>query len=409
MNRASLATLALLGALPAMVSCETPPPQSHGVDVPEGPCGHALVVIAADSGYASTSVGVLGWDGEVLSPVLLTSASAPVGLSVALSGDVIAPTTAPPSGIVLIDRANAVVSWVDPRSGDVAQLNVVTKTNPHDYLEVAPNKAYVSRYDQNPAATGSGFDQGGDVVVIDPGARKIVSRIDLAPSLPDLAPGILPHPDRMVAVDGKVVLLVPALSKNFMTSGDSALVRIDPATDTPEAVVALPGLRGCNGLALSPSNAAIAVACSGTFAGNSTPTLDDAGLALVDVASFQLSREIFAPTIGELPPGFAVAFAGERALLVPTFGSKDAGTRDQLLLVDVDAGTASVVATSEEAFEFGEVRCAAACGACFMTDANAAAPVVRRYDADASGNLSNERRISLGDGIGTLPRYLGAY
>ena len=151
--------------------CGAKPPENTGgfqLD-PSGsacPSGYAI----SNSDYTSTSISAISPAGAVLSQTVISSGSAPPGLTTALSGDVIFPSTAPASGkLLLIDRyPNSVLTWVEPKTGSVIQqLPVGTGfgSNPHDYLELAKDKAYVTRYESNPAPAKVPFDVVGNCFV----------------------------------------------------------------------------------------------------------------------------------------------------------------------------------------------------------------------------------------------------
>ncbi len=108
------------------------------------------------------------------------------------------------------------------------------------------------------------------------------------------------------------------------------------------------------------------------------------------------------------PVGASIAFASDDVLLVPTFGSMDAGTVDHLVSVDVATGGCHDACNDKAAFDFGEVRCASGCGACFLTDADTSKPRLRRFSIDASGAITGETDVAFGD-ANLPPRYLGAY
>jgi len=381
-------------------------PKGHGVDVPPGPCGHAIVALSSD--YAATSVGILGFNGAVLDGTIVSSASTTTSLSEPFSGDVVSPTASTPNGIVLVDRTPAgVISWLDPPSGKILrQLSVSAGTDPQDYIELSPQKAYVSRFDTNLAATDP-LKAGGDVVVIDPSIPKLLSRIDIAASLVNLPPGILAHPNRMLSMGDSIVLLVPTYSKNYQQTGDSLLLRIDPSRDVVVGSLTLPNLKACLGLSLSPKNDKLAVACSGAFDGTSDPMLSSAGVAIVDTTTFTISGTIAGTVLGQ-PPGFSIAWTDANTVVLPIFGSNDQGTLDHLVGVNLTTSAIAQVATSKNAFEFGEIRCFVDCNACFLTDGNQKTPRVRRYDVDTSGALKNEKLVDLG-GAELPPRYLGVY
>lgn len=413
-QRPLLAGLAL--SLASACGPEAQPP-GQGVDVPLGPCGHALYVLSSD--YQSTNVSLLGWEGEVLSHSIVSSASEDPGLSVALSGDVSAPTSRTLGGeLVLIDRyPAAVLSFVDPRSATVrAQLSVQTgfASNPQDYLELSPDKAYVTRYSPNPEPGREPLDEGSDVLVVDPANVALLSRIDLGAAMDGAEPGILPRPSRMVAAGDYVYVLLSAYSLDFSRSGDGRVAVLDARSDELVSSFELAGARGCYGLALSASGARLAVGCSGTFGGTSTPTLEDAGVLLLDAAGPELSLAArwSAEELGGDPLGQSLSFSAEGELLLATFGAlDDEGTQvrpDRLLALSLDSGATRELSRSPSVpFSLGDVRCEQACGACFVADADRGAAL--RVPLGASGAGESLEAIVVDEEIGLPPRYLGAY
>lgn len=371
--------------------------------VPEGPCGHA--VYALSTNYQATSVAVVGFDGAVLADAIVSSASATTGLSAPLSGDVVAPTMRTRSGdIVLVDRTPAgVLTWLDPTGvKPTRQLAIGPKTNPYDYAEVTADKAYVPRFDVNPNAEGA-LDRGGDVLVVRSDNPSIVASIDVATPVLAAAPGFTPHPARVVVRGGAALVLAPTYADGFKESGDSVIIRIDAATDTVTDVVALPGLRGCLGLSLSPDETRFAVACSGTFGGGSTPTLDDAGVAILGASTLAIEEVKTGASLGR-PPGFSIAWSANDRVLVPVFGSVDQSTRDALLEIPIGAGP-SIVLDDVDAFTLGEIRCASDCDACFLASADG----VLRFPVDAAGALGAPTTIAAGEAATLSPKYLGVY
>ena len=103
-------------------------------------CPAAALVVMSD--YVSTQVALTELDGKTLCGSYVSSARAETSpVAFALSGDVVLPSSRPPSGrAVLIDRYGTnVVSFLEPGSGAIlAQLAVGTgfESNPQDYLEL---------------------------------------------------------------------------------------------------------------------------------------------------------------------------------------------------------------------------------------------------------------------------------
>ncbi|WP_437672753.1 hypothetical protein [Sorangium sp. So ce131] len=417
------------GAASALLGCNAPepPPSTGGTDVVEGPCGRGAVVVSSD--YQSTDVGLMSWEGAVLSASIISSGSIAPGLSSPLSGDVVTPTT-PARGdqLVLIDRAASVLTWVDVRSGEArAQLAVATafRANPQDYVEVSPSKAYVTRHEPNLDPDAAPTDGGSDVLVVDPGARAIVGRVDLAPALAGEDPGIYPRPSRAVLVEGSLYVLLTATSLDFTTSAESRLVEIDTQGDAIKEVTVLRGLHGCGGLAASASGSRLAVVCPGTFGGDSTSNAAEAGLVVLarrDGGGLVEEARWAPAELGAGTPGFSVAFASEDHVLLATLGRDALGeggpVDDTLVAVDLAGsgparGEPEVLLRSKELpFVLGEVRCAEACGRCLAADAETDGGVVHRFDVGAGEDrraLVHAGAFRVDPRIGLPPRYLGGF
>jgi len=409
-----------LALVAATLGCGAPAPPGNtgGTKVPPGACGRGLVVLESD--YQSTNVSLVGWDGGVLSASLLSSASTATKLSTPLSGDVVAPTM-PQGGdrVVLIERYPAsVLTWVDVKTGEVsAELSVATgfKSNPQDYAEIGPHKAYVSRMEPNLSPGAAQFDGGSDLLVVDPAQPAIVGRVDLTAAMSGEPSTFFPRPNRIVVAAGRAFVLLSAYSLSFMESAPSRVVTIDAATDTILDVHVLKGLHGCTGLALSPSGKRIAVACSGTFQNDETSKLDESGLVVLtrDGDALGEERRDLAKDLGAGPLGFSVSFAAENTVVFTTFGNDAINGKpaidDTLMEQDLVNGHHDVVLRSYGMpFTIGEVRCAIGCLVCFVTDAGIEGGVVHRFDVE-DGALVRGSAIHADTTIGLPPRYLGAF
>lgn len=408
----SLAGLSVAGVITAAAcSRYEPPTDTGGVALGPGACG-AVTVVSSDWEGGSSSVAVLGFDGAIRSKSIVSSASEKTALSAAFSGDLVAPTasTLAPR-FVLIDRSADVLTWVDAKTGKVsAQLSVATgfHPNPQDYLDVTASKAYVSRYEDNTKTPGTqAFDLGGDLLVLDSEKPAIVGRIDLHDAFVD-EPGIAPSPSRMLLLDGKAYILCSAYAHNFKNQGDSKLVVVDTATDAIESVTTLSGSHGCRGLAVSPDRSKLAVTCSGDYAGSNDPKLDTSALVVLDRAQLSTLARVPATTFGANPLAESIAFPTNDSVLFTTMGSLETTPthRDALVRSSLDGSQHAVLLESkDQVVSLGEVRCQTECGACFVTDAERVE--VDRFPIGASG-LGAPTPIQVKDGIGALPRYLGA-
>jgi hypothetical protein len=420
------APLVALALCAATAGCDPPaPPPVHGAELTLGRCGRGVAVVATD--YASTNVALLDRSGSVATSSLLTSGSAPAGLSAPLSGDVALPTAARPSGdLVLIDRyLTSVVTWVTPGDAVVrAQLDVRTgfSSNPQDYLELGPHRAYVSRFETNPAPGHEALDAGGDVLVVDPRAPALVSRIDLAPAMSD-APGFLPRANRMLRHGDRVVVVLGALSADFSDSAPSRVAILAADRDEVVGSLRLDGLHGCVALAQAPtveseSPALFAVGCTGSFRG-SLSQLDQSGLVVLALEGDEVSEvaRFLARDVAGRGVGFSLDFIDRRRLLVTTFGAfGEAGAPDvgdALLELDIESAAVRVLHETKP-FELGEARCMTAldpssvdaegCGVCYAADA-ALPGILRLVEGDAG--LVIDAAIDLADPVGLPPRGLG--
>jgi len=412
---------ALLGSFCSLLgACGAPrvTPDTQGVSVKPGPCGRGLVVIESD--YQSSNVSLLDFDGRVLSESLLSSSTASSGFGVQLSGDVVAPSSQQDGAeIVLIDRYPAgVLRFVELASARVtAELSVATgfRANPQDYLRLTPERAYVARYEANANAGREAWDDGADILVVDPSVPAITGRIDLAEALAGEPARFSAHPARLLNVSGRVFALLAAYANDYASGTASRLVELDPATDSLLSTLVLEGLRGCTSLAVSPDQKTLAVACTGDDLRSKQPKLDGSGLALLDIENTpQLARRFDAAELGDAVLGFGLAYATPEKLLFSTLGHFDdsgaPAAQDALLRLDTSSGQVEELLRSDgEPFTLGGAQCAVPCGVCFATDAKRAAGSVLRFVVDPDGNFAPPKAIRAETRVGLPPRYLGVF
>jgi len=316
------------------------------------PGGPATGLAVVNSDFSTTSLSLLDMTGTLVRADCVDSATgANGGATKTISGDVVLPSQPQPGGrVILVDRGNGALTFVDPTTCTIARQIAVpgVKTNPHDVLVLAEDKAYVSRYDLNLAATDPDL-AGNDIAVIDPSSGALVGRIPLdAYASPAAATTALARPDRLLLVGGQVIVSLNEIDQRFANYGEGKLAVIDPTTDAVAAVIALTGLANCEGLTYVPSQQMVLVACGGPFAGSTA----QAGVAVVDVG-------VWPPAVARVIP--AAAFDGRPLDMGWIAAAVDAGggTRafavtndpndvdpDALFEVDIVAGTTRQVATS---------------------------------------------------------------
>ncbi len=400
-----------VGLTTLLVGCGAPEPAPNtgGVEVARG-----LVVVNTD--YQSTNVSLVSFDGEVLSPSFLSSASEAPGLSAPLSGDVVGPTQpAPGDEVVLIDRYPAsVITWANIETGAVrAQLAVDTGfvANPHDYVEISPTKAYVPRYEQNKKPGRQPYDAGSDVLIVDPSVPEITGSIDLSSAFAGAGEHYLPRPERAVGVGNRVVVLLGGYTADFQEFPDSRLALLDTDSDRVLRVQELTGLRGCSGLAISPDATNVAVACSGSDVRGSTGAGTEAsGVAIVEVGTLQERARFSAEDVAGAPVGYGVAFADGAHVVVAVDGREDSPgfsmREDRLIEIAIADGSAREILSSDgKPFSLTDVRCDG--GACFVSDS--ARGIVFRWATRNVRGASEPRPILVDTTVGLPPRNLAAF
>lgn len=418
MRPSSLFATCAAAVLATACGAPAPPPGTGGVDTTPSVCGRGVVVVQSD--YQSTNVSLIDNDGAVLSSSFVSSASAQVGLSAALSGDV-APPTSIMSGaeLALIDRYPAsVVTFVDLATAQVrGQLDVSTgfASNPQDFIVVGQGRGYVSRYEGNTQPGNEPFDDGNDQLLVDTSAIQITGRIDMMGAVAD--GDYLPRSGRMERIGDLVFALLGAYSADFSDSAPSRLVAIDVSDNSIRAVSVLAGLHGCGAMAAwgdaATPDGTLAVACSGKFGGGATPSTGEAGVVVLDTLPDGTTLERARWTAADLPgrpPGFSVTFAGRDRLLLTLLGSEGDATPDALIEIDVASDTVTTVLESESPFQLGDVRCIAGVGCdsttCYL--AHAEQGVVHRLDASAVP-ATIAASLVVDTSIGLPPRMLGRY
>jgi hypothetical protein len=362
--------------LALLLACDVTSTQTPATGVGDGGVCRAVTVVSSD--YLSTDIGALSAEGTVLSKSVISSGSAAVGLGAALSGDVVLPHDRT-SALVLLDRTQGALTWVDPKNAQVkGQLRVAPgfPSNPHDYLELSERKAYVTRYGANPKPGAEAYDQGNDVLIIDPATRSITGRLDLK----RYNGSALARPDRMTRAGELALVVLGRLSNSFHEGDVGLLVGIDIKQDAPIFDVALGSAKNCVSLATSPNGKRLAIGCSGVFPDSQALTpraardaqVRDSALVVLDLTQSPPSVIATYPVAAknDAPLSLGLAFADNDSVLATSYGDLALNIPDQLVRVDVNTGESTVVMRAGRAFVYGDVLCDAQCrGACFLADA----------------------------------------
>ncbi|WP_437594112.1 hypothetical protein [Sorangium sp. So ce1000] len=387
---------------------DSPPPSTGGVHIGgQDACERGVVIVTSD--YQSTNIVVSELDGTTLSPSFVSSAAAKPGLSLALSGDVDVPRTAPPSGrVVLLDRYGTnVVTWMDLETAEVlAQLPIGQgfESNPQDYIEVGADRAFVSRYGSNPSPGVEPFDEGGDLLIVDTKDHSIAGRI----ALPEEEEGLLPRPSAMTRVGDDVVVALGRLAADLSTAGEGRLVGVSPEQGAVAWTVDIQGLYGCGRVAVSPSGERLAVACSSRFDAEAMeydPATSD--IVIFDARTSppaELKRLGVARALGAAVQP-SLAFASEDVLVGTAYaGSASAG--DRAFSVSVATGEVTTLALATQSYVFGGIHCSPGCGdVCLLSDAEK--NKLRRWKVTANGAFEPLEDATVDTEIGLPPRGIG--
>lgn len=353
---------------------------------------NGLAVLGSDG--VSSTLSILDADGNLVKDGCFASATG----ALPLSADAVLPSQVPAGGsVIVIDRASAVLTWLDPATCTATrQLSVSTgfAAQPHDVAVWSANKAYVTRAGGNPTPTPtpSDFDDGDDVLVLDtgtdPGRPAIVGRIDLEPFAATDGTDILPRADRALVAEGRVFVSLNQISGDAKRYGSGRIVAIDPATDQVVAAVDLPGLKDCGAMTYVAATKSLLVACNGAASDGPQQAASSAVAAIdVSLASPVLITTVPASAVGNLPfSAVSLAALDPRTVLAVTRGNSSALPGDRLWALSFAGDKPSMVFESSEGFALGGLVADPATGWAFLADATTRTPAfLRTFDATATG------------------------
>jgi hypothetical protein len=344
-----------------------------------------LAVVNSD--FSTTSLSILDTTGALVHADCVDSATgAAGGATKTISGDAVLPSQPQLGGdVILVDRGNVALSFVNASTCAIVRQIPVPgpKTDPHDVVMLASDKAYVTRYDLNPAATDPTLS-GNDIAVIDPTSGLVKGRISLDAYASSVAGRtILARPDRALLVDGRVIVSLNEGDQAFANYGEGKLVVVDPVTDSVTSAVALTGLANCEGMTYVDASKSVLIVCGGPFDGSTAQS----GVAVVDVGVSPpaLTRVIPATKFDGRPLDVAWILAvppiggGTRAFAVTN--DPNAVNPDALFDFDYVTGTATQFATSNP-YTFGQP--AGLPGLLLMPNSTVSMPRIALYDVSAA-------------------------
>ena len=281
MKRALIALLTLACTEPT--SC--PPADLAPID---GEPAYAFVA----SDYASSVIGVLDADGNLLRDAWIDSGTVPPQLVPAVSGDtVLGSRPLAPCVVTVIDRDADVLTFLDACAQDVVigQLDVgpTFYANPQDALAIDETRALVSRSQPNFRPDVEELERGNDLLVVDWREGRVLSRVDLSPLDHVGDERMYARPERMVLLerdDARVVVAgLARLTSDFMRAGPGAVGVVDLATLEPRAL-AVEGLTNCREVDAVPGAPERAiVTCNGPSFGRALDRQAGAGVAALEL------------------------------------------------------------------------------------------------------------------------------
>jgi hypothetical protein len=368
-----------------------------------------LAVVSSDFKSAAVSL-VDPTTGMVTKDGCLSSASKAPQLSAALSGDVVLPSRPQPGNpLLVIDRKQSVLTWVDPKSCAVLrQLNVGGgfNANPYDVVAVGPTKAYVLRYDANKAKP----EEGSDLLVIDPEKGTMGPTIDLRPHVGEAPTGktLLPRPSAGVLLGGKVHVVLNKQDAAFGAAGPGRVVIVDPATDKVTGAIDLPTLRNCGSIA--PLGATgLAVSCGGAFS-DGPKQIDGSGIAWIDLSASPpvIKKVVEAKAFGRPVSFDTVTVLDESVAFTVTAGAFMGGPKDALWAFDWKGGAPRKAFESTESFVL-QAFVDTAGRRLFVAEATDKSPKVHVFKIDAGGATTASGTFVSNPSTGLPPRHLAWY
>jgi hypothetical protein len=369
-------------------------------------------IAVVNSDYQSTSVSFLDRNGNLLQDGCFGGGADALGPSPTLSGDVVLPTQVPAGGpVAIIDRGHNALTWLDPTTcAPLGQLAVDTgfAADPHDVVTLSAAKAYVTRHAENTAPGSEDFDEGDDLLVIDPTQPTILGRIDLAPYAPA---GVLPCADRAVLAEGRVYVSLNAISLDLKTYGTGRVVIVDPVTDQIVSMIDLPGAKNCGAMTYLPADKRLMVVCGGAQVDGPMQS-DSSSIVVIDVSVSPPAAigKIAAATVGGLPfSNTSLAAWDAKTAIGVTLGNPLNLPPDRLWSLPLDGVLPFKMFESTEVSALGAVLVDADKGHVLVADGTTKTPAFLRVFELAPGTFVASNLVSTNPSQGLPPRALAWY
>jgi hypothetical protein len=376
-----------------------------------------VAVVLSD--YVSSQIALSDPRGETRFESFISSGSSQTnGLAFAISGDVVLPSAASPSGrLVLLDRFGTnVISWFDvERRAALGQLPVGTgfESNPQDYLEIDERLAFVSRWGEDALPGDTELDGGGDVLVIDTREPAIESRIAMP-----VADGLPARPGSMLRLGDQVLVSLERVSIDYSSTGEAMLVGIDIRSQAVAWVQTLSGLKACGRPTPSPAGDRLALVCTGAL--DPDGNIEDLAQSVVLILdpTTRPPRELVrfpAGNIAAEPLQARVTFASDQVILLSTQTPLNAATHNRWLAFDLTTEQVRELAVaspnadgSGKGIVYGGMACDPGCSDhCLLADKDQG--VLQRVQLQADGGFELLVPVVVEDDVGLPPAGLSPF
>jgi len=366
-----------------------------------------ISVVSTD--YLSTSISILDIEQQQLfREGIIHSGSSDPGLSVALSGDIVLPSTPNPDNeIILIDRyPNSVLTFISPEDFSITgQLSVATgfASNPQDLLWLSRNKAYVTRYETNATPGKEEYDDGGDILIIDPASRTIIGNI----LIPQIEGNILPRPTHLVYANNLVWVAIDQLNKDFSKAGNGRIIAIDPGTDIIVHDIEIEQYKNCTGITYAKELSKLVVSCSGLFYNALDSQLGESGIVSIDLSANELLIETIIKA-DDRPYGFEVEMFNASHIICMHFGDLNLEINDSIVAIDIKTGEESLIHEASTPFGMGGTLADSDNNTVYIGDADPQSPAIHLYTFE-NGEFVKQGKIVSSPKNGLPPRHIRFY
>ena len=380
-----------------------------------GPAGAGGGIAVVGSDYTSSVISLVDpATGTLVRDRCFDSGSRAPQLSAPLSGDVtLSSEPQPGHELLVIDRKNSTLTWLDAATCEVRrQMNVGNgfSANPQDVVAGPGTKAYVTRYDRNPAQP----DEGSDILVIDRETAVRLDRIPLpAPGPSELTGGksVNSRPARALRIGDKLYVALNNLSDDFEAGGPGRVAVVDTTTDTVVSSIDLPELKNCGSLVrarTATGGEALVVGCTGIYS-DGPRQIDTAGFAWIDLAGPTPAVKVVPSRLFERTvSGSVLAVVSAQLAFTVVAGDFMGPAVDAVWAFDFQGGAPRKLMESTGSFVLS-LALGREKNRLYVLDADKMQPRVNIFSLQPDGTATESGNFVASPATGLPPRYLGFY